>query len=211
LPYLKGNHRRRHPNSRAKINAILDHGHEADADTGSTRPPLQPNLRLGMRSTESRVSAPPPADSWSPRRKRRETTSTTSSDDGPEEATGYGPPWHTATRKSQWVEVKKTNGGSAGGRRRSKSKGRQSSVHKLVDLWGGKEGRTKSSGGPSKPSIGPKLVSQEPAEQTSVSASTFARHDLPSAALNSPRHRKVSTNTNGCDTGPLPSSVMKVW
>ena len=68
------------------------------ADTG-TRPPLQPNPKPGMRSMEPRVSAPPP-DSWSPTRKRRDTTSTTSSDDGPEDATGYGPPQHTATRES---------------------------------------------------------------------------------------------------------------
>ncbi len=204
------------------------------ADTG-TRPPLQPNPKPGMRSMEPRVSAPPP-DSWSPTRKRRDTTSTTSSDDGPEDATGYGPPQHTATRESQRVEVKKTDGASAGGRRRSKSKARQSSVHELVDLWGGKEGRTKSSGGPSGPSIGSKPVSQEPEELSSPSKllfppagpspkprsaspqlispsrstdSTFARLDLSSAALSSPRHRKQSTNTNGHDTGPLPSASIR--
>jgi AP2-associated kinase len=204
------------------------------ADTGSTRPPLQPNPKPGMWSMEPRVSAPTPADSWSPSRKRRDTTSTTSSEDGPEDATGYGPPRHTATRESQRIEVKKTDGASAGGRRRSKSKGRQSSVHELVDLWGGKEVRTKSSGGPSEPSIGPKPVSQEPEELSSPSKllfppagqspkprsasppqlispsistdSTSARHGLSSAALSSPRHRKQSTNTNGRNTGPLPST-----
>ena len=136
---------------------------QTNAETGSGRQPLQP--KSGRASAEPRVSAPPPADSWKPTHKRQDTTSTMSSDDGPEEATGYGPPRLNATREPpQRVGVKKTGGSSAGGRRRSKSKSRQGSVHELVDLWGGKEGRTrtKSFGGDSRPSTGSKPITQEP-------------------------------------------------
>ncbi|KAF8506521.1 hypothetical protein F5888DRAFT_1602375 [Russula emetica] len=201
---------------------------QTNADTGSGRPPLQPKPKPGMGSTAPRVSAPPLADSWLPTHRRRDTTSTTSSEDGPEEATGFSPPRHTATRESQRVEFKKTDGASAGGR----SKGRQGSVHELVDLWGGKEGRTKSSGGGSGPSSGSKPISQEPEEFGSPSKllfppagqspkprsasppplispsistdSTSAKHDLSSTARSLPRHRKQSTN--GRDTGPPPSA-----
>lgn len=204
---------------------------QINADTGGGRSPLQPRPKTGMGPTAPRVSAPPPADSWLPTHRRRDTTSTTSSEDGPEEATGYGPPRHTATRESQRVEVKKTDGASAGGRRRSKSRGRQGSVHELVDLWGGKDGRPKSSGAGSGPSFGSKPVSQDPEELGSPSKllfppvdqspkprsaspsplispsistdSTSAKYDLSSTARNTPRHRKQSTN--GRDTGPSPS------
>jgi AP2-associated kinase len=205
---------------------------QTNADTGSGRPPLQPKPKPGMGSTAPRVSAPPPADSWLPTHKRRDTTSTISSEDGPEDATGYGPPRHAATRESQRVEVKKTDGASAGGRRRSKSKGRQGSVHELVDLWGGKEGRPKSSGAGSGPSFGSKPISQEPEDLGSPSKllfppagqspkprsaspsplispsistdSTSAKYDLSSTARSSSRHRKQSAN--GRDTGPPPST-----
>lgn len=205
---------------------------QTNADTGTGRPPLQPKPKHGLGSTTPRVSGPPPADSWLPTHKRRDTTSTTSSEDGPEEATGYGPPRHTATRESQRVEVKKTDGASTGGRRGSKSKGRQGSVHELVDLWAGKEERTKSSGGGSGPSFGSKSVSQEPEELGSPSKflfppadqspkprsaspsplispsistdSTSAKYDISSTARSSSRHRKQSTN--GRDTGPPPST-----
>ena len=209
---------------------------QANADTGSGRSPIQPKPKLGMGSTTPRVSAPPPADSWLSAHKRRDTTSTTSSEDGPEEATGYGPPRHTAARESQQVEVKKTGGASPGGRRGSRSKGRQGSVHELVDLWGGNEGRTKSSGGGgSGPSFGSKSISQDPEELGSPSKflfppagqspkprsaspsplispsistdSTSAKHDLlSSSARSSPRHRKQSANGRDRDTGPPPSA-----
>ena len=203
---------------------------QADVDTGSGRLPLQ--SKFGMASAESRVSAPAPADSWSPTHRRKDTTSTMSSDDGPEEATGYGPPRVVATREPLRVEAKKTDKANAGGRRRSKSKGRQGSVHELVDLWGGKDGRAKSSGGDNGLPTGSKPISQEPEDVNSSSKllfppagqspkprstspsplmtpsisndSIFARHDLSSTARNSPRHRKQSTN--GRDAGPPASA-----
>jgi hypothetical protein len=113
-------------------------------DTSSGWPLAQPKPRLDPPS-EPRVSAPPPVDSWLPTHKRRDTTSTTSSEDGPEDATGYAPQRLAATRTPMLVEAK--GAGGANRHRRSKSKSRQSSVHELVDLWGGKEGRTKPSGG----------------------------------------------------------------
>ncbi|KAI0271817.1 hypothetical protein BGY98DRAFT_197625 [Russula aff. rugulosa BPL654] len=205
---------------------------QTNADTGSSRPLPQPKPKPGTGSTAPRVSAPPPADTWLPTHRRRDTTSTTSSEDGPEEATGYGPLRHTTTRESQRVEVKKTDGASAGGRRGSRSKGRQGSVHELVDLWGGKEERPKSSGEGSGPSLGSKPTSQEPERLGSPSKllfppagqspkprsgspsplispsissdSTSAKRDLSFTARSSPRHRKQSTN--GRDTGPPPSA-----
>ena len=200
---------------------------QANVDTGSGRQPLQP--KSGMASAEPRVSAPPPADNWFPTHKRQDTTSTISSDDGPEEATGYGPIRVTTTREPQRVEAKKTGGASAGGRRGSRSKGRQGSVHELVDLWGGKEGRAKSSGGDSGPPTGSKPISQEPEDVNSSSKlllfppagqspkprslspsplmtpsisndSIFAKHDLSSTARSTPRQRKQSAN--GRDEGP---------
>ncbi|KAI0308360.1 hypothetical protein B0F90DRAFT_1682161 [Multifurca ochricompacta] len=190
---------------------------------------LQP--KPGLPSVEPRISALPPGDSWLPAHKRRDTTSTTSSDDGPEEATAHGPPRLTSARLPVRVEAKETGGVGAGRRRRSKSKGRQSSVHELVDLWGGKEGRGKSSGGVDAPSTGPKSTSQEPEDVissskpllfppalqspkprsaspqplTSPSISTDStRREPPSPTRRSPRHRKPSTN--GRDAGPPPST-----
>ena len=205
---------------------------QTNADTGSSRPPLRPKPKIETGSTATRVSAPPPVDTWLPTHRRQDTTSTTSSEGGPEEAIGYGPLRHTATRESQRVELKKTDGASAGGRPRSRSKGRQGSVHELVDLWGAKEGRPKSSGEGSGPSFGSKSISQEPERLGSPSKllfppagqspkprsaspsplispsissdSTSARRDLPFAVQSSPRHRKQSTN--GRDTGPPPSA-----
>ncbi|KAI9508366.1 hypothetical protein F5148DRAFT_1355962 [Russula earlei] len=188
---------------------------QVNTDTGSSRPLVQP--KPGLSSVKSQVSAPPPADSWLPTHKRRDTTSTTSSDDGPEEATGYGRPQFTATRLPMQVEAKETGGISAGGRRRSGSKGRQSSVHELVDLWGGKEGRSKSSGGDNGPSAGPKPRSHEsedlgskpllfpppgPLSKTrsaspsliSPSISSDSTRHEPSSTRTSPRHRRESIN-----------------
>ncbi|KAI0248354.1 hypothetical protein BJV78DRAFT_1284870 [Lactifluus subvellereus] len=202
---------------------------QTHADTGGGRQPLQPKPRLA--SVEPRVSAPAPADSWVSGHKRRDTTSTISSDDGPEEATAYVRPRVTGVRQPVRVEAKETGGVSAGGRRRSRSRSRQGSVHELVDLWGGKEGRAKSSGGTSGPSTGLKPTSQEqddlsspnrprlfppvgnllrprstsPQPLISPSISTDStKGDLFSSMRRSPRHRKQSTNSR--DAGPPPST-----
>ena len=127
------------------------------ADTGKGRYPLPSKPVLA--SAGLRESAPAPVDSWLPAHRRRDTTSTISSDEGPEEATAFAPRL-TTTRQSVRVETKETAG--AGRRRRSRSKGRQGSVHELVDLWGG----NKSSGG-SGLSPGPKTASREPEDVTS--------------------------------------------
>jgi AP2-associated kinase len=202
---------------------------QANADTGASRQIMQP--KPGPVSVEARVSAPPPSDSWFPTHKRRDTTSTTSSEDGPEEAISYGPPRLTATRTPMQVEAKETGGVNAGRRQRSGSKSRQNSVHELVDLWGGKEGRTKSAGGGSSPSIGSKPISQEPEDISSSSklllfppasqsskprsvpssplispsvSTDSRRNEVPSPTRHSPRHRKPSTNSR--NAGP-PSST----
>ena len=99
------------------------------ADTGAGRQPLQP--RPGLATGEPRVSAPAPADSWFLGHKRQDTTSTISSDDGPEEVNAHVRPWPTGMRQPA-VEAKVTAGVSPG-RRRSRSTGRQGSVHELVD------------------------------------------------------------------------------
>ena len=199
---------------------------QANVDTGGGWPPVQPEPRLD--SSKPRVSAPPPADSWLPTHRRRDTTSTTSSEDGPEDATGYAPPRLTATRMPMLVEAKQTGG--ADRRRRSKSKSRQSSVHELVDLWGGKEGRTKPSGGGKGTPTVSKAMSQEPEDISSLSkpllfpptgqssksrsaspsplispsiSNDSTRPDLSTSTQSSSRHRKQSTN--GRDAGPPPS------
>jgi AP2-associated kinase len=194
---------------------------QTNTETGSGRQLIQPKPG----------PAPAPADSWLPTHKRRDTTSTTGSDEGPEEATGYGRSRLSSSRLPSRVEAKETGGVSAGGRRRSVSKSRQGSVHELVDLWGGKDGRTKSSGGDSGPSAGSKpVISQEPEDINSSSKSLLfpptgqlskprsaspslispsistssSRHEPSSPTRTSPRHRKRSTN--GHDAAPLPSA-----
>ena len=200
---------------------------QSNVDTGSGWPLAQPKPRLDP--SEPRVSAPPPADSWLPTHKRRDTTSTTSSEDGPEDATGYAPQRLAATRTPMLVEAK--GAGGANRRRRSKSKSRQSSVHELVDLWGGKEGRTKPSGGGKGTPTVSKSMSQEPEDISSSSkpllfppigqssksrsaspsplispsiSNDSTRPDLSTSTQSSTRHRKQSTN--GRDAGPPPSA-----
>jgi AP2-associated kinase len=195
------------------------------ADTGKGRFPLPSKPVLA--SVEPRESAPAPVDSWAPSHRRRDTTSTTSSEEGPEEATAFSPPRLPTTRQPVRVETKETGAR----RRRSRSKGRQGSVHELVDLWGGKDVRPKSSGGGGL-SPGPKPVSREPEDITSPSKSSFlfppadqppkprsaspqplaspsistdfTKREQPSPTRPSPRHRKQSTN--GRDAGPPPST-----
>lgn len=204
---------------------------QTNVDTSSDRPLVQPTARLA--STEPRISARAPTDGWAPTHKRRDTTSTTSSEDGPEDATGYGPARFAATRLPVRVEAKET--GDAGGHRRHRSKSRQSSVHELVDLWGGREGRTKSSGGGNGPSppTGPKPIAQEPEDISSSSKallfppagqSSKSRSASPSPLI-SPSISTDSTrpdpdltsstrssprhrkqSTNGRDAGPPPSA-----
>ncbi|KAI9455909.1 hypothetical protein BJY52DRAFT_1188128 [Lactarius psammicola] len=176
------------------------------ADTGKGRFPM-PSKPVPA-SVEPRESAPAPVDSWSPTHRRRDTTSTISSDDGPEDPTAFGPPQLPTTRQSMRVEAK----------------GRQGSVHELVDLWGGKDVRAKSSGGLSP---GPKPTSRDPEDITSSSRTLLfppadqppkprsaspqplispsistdsTRREQPSPTRRSPRHRKQSTN--GRDAGP---------
>ncbi|KAH9081482.1 hypothetical protein EDB83DRAFT_2333002 [Lactarius deliciosus] len=195
-------------------------------DTGKGRFPLPSKPVLA--SVEPRGSAPAPVDSWSPAHRRRDTTSTTSSDDGPEDATAFGPPQLPTTHQPVQAEAKATGDAGANRRRRSKSKGRQGSVHELVDLWGGKDVRAKSSGGLSP---GPKPASRDPEDITSSgrtllfppadqpqkprsaspqplispSISTDStKHEQPSPTRRSPRYRKQSTN--GRDAGPPPSA-----
>ncbi|KAH8987392.1 hypothetical protein EDB86DRAFT_2951085 [Lactarius hatsudake] len=192
------------------------------ADTGKGRFPLPSKPVLA--SVEPRGSAPAPTH------RRRDTTSTTSSEDGPEDATAFGPPQLPTTRQPVRAEAKVTGDAGTNRRQRSKSKSRQGSVHELVDLWGGKDVRAKSSGGGGL-SPGPKPASRDteditssgrtllfpPADQPpkprsaspqpliSPSISTDStKREQPSPARRSPRHRKQSTN--GRDAGPPPSA-----
>ncbi|KAF8274275.1 hypothetical protein EI94DRAFT_1714018 [Lactarius quietus] len=196
-----------------------------NVDTGKSRFPL-PSKPI-LPPVQPRESAPAPVSSWSPTHRRRDTTSTTSSDDGPEEATAFGFPRlpTTTTRQPARVEAKETGGTGTGRRRRSRSKGRQGSVHELVDLWGGRDVRPKQQS-----VTGPKPTSREPEETTSPSKLLFppvdqlpkprsaspqpltspsistdsTKREQPSPTRPSPRHRKQSTN--GRDAGPPPST-----
>ena len=107
-------------------------------------------------------SAPSPSpggltDSWSPvpspkrRSRSRQDSGSSVSDIGPEDPSGYAPKGGTVEKMKELEKVSaKTgvplNGTGEGGqrRRRTKSKGRQSSVHELVDLWGGGLEKAKS-------------------------------------------------------------------
>ncbi|KAI0275268.1 hypothetical protein BC834DRAFT_965674 [Gloeopeniophorella convolvens] len=216
------------PPSPSQVSAWRMPAKQLHTETGAGRLLEQPRPRRA--AAEQRVAAPAPADSWSPAPRRREATSTSDSsgDDGPEDATPHAPRRPFAGRQPTRVEPKET-GGAGPSRRRSKSKSRQGSVHELVDLWGGKDERAKSSsGGVNSLFTGSKTFSQEPAEATSPSKMLFppvgqlskprsaspaplispspsndSRRGPPSPMRQSPRHRKISTN--GRDAVPPPS------
>ncbi|KAI9444633.1 hypothetical protein H4582DRAFT_1844582 [Lactarius indigo] len=198
------------------------------ADTGKARFPLP--SKPAQVSVEPRESASAPVDNWSPAHGRRDTTSTTSSDDGPEDATAFGPPQLSTMRQPVQAEAKVVGDAGAKRRRRSRSKGRQGSVHELVDLWGGKDVRPKSSGGGGV-SPGPKPASRDPEDSANSSRTLLfppvdqpskprsaspqplispsistdsTKREQPSPSRRSPRHRKQSTN--GRDAGPPPSA-----
>ncbi|KAI0066503.1 hypothetical protein BV25DRAFT_1392784 [Artomyces pyxidatus] len=112
-------------------------------DTGATRSAQMSKARPNL--VDTLVAAPPSKDAapknepltenWSPvgpsHRRKNTASSASSGDDGPEDPDGFVP----AGQRAKVFEFKEKTGQAK--RRRSKSKGRQSSVHDLVDLWGG--------------------------------------------------------------------------
>ena len=111
---------------------------------------LQIPAGTGSGARPARTPSPGIMDNWgpapSPKRSRSKQDSVSSgSDVGPEEANGYKPKGgagemtmdqEKASHKAG-VHPNGISGGDGQRRRRTRSKGRQSSVHDLVDLWGG--------------------------------------------------------------------------
>lgn len=107
--------------------------------THETTPPPSPSLKPPGVSSGNAVRMPSPirtgtvsaqlTDNWSPvveKPQRKNTSSSSGSDEGPEDVNGF-----TAMAGSE------ASGNKESRRRRARSKSRQSSVHDLVDLWGG--------------------------------------------------------------------------
>ncbi|PIL31318.1 transporter [Ganoderma sinense ZZ0214-1] len=132
------------------------------ASTTSTTKPLNPRkeakthdaVGLGLQmpsGTGARRGAarsPSPGgltDNWSPvpspkrRSRSRQDSGSSVSDVGPEDPSGYMSKGGTAERMKELAKSGVPLNGTGEGqrRRRTRSKGRQSSVHELVDLWGG--------------------------------------------------------------------------
>ena len=136
---------RRRSKSPAATKAFVTRGDVSTAGLG-----LQIPSTVGARQATT-----PSPDTWSPvpspkRERSKQRSGSSSSDGGPEDLNGYVPRGGAGekTRELGKVAVRadaRPNGSASGSgdsgngqrRRRPRSKGRQSSVHDLVDLWGG--------------------------------------------------------------------------
>ncbi|KAI0931632.1 hypothetical protein AcW2_000477 [Taiwanofungus camphoratus] len=76
-------------------------------------------------------------ENWSPIAPTSRSSRSSSSDDGPEDLNGYVPRSGEPGKMKELGRVKADGEGKTGEKRRRTGKGRQSSVHDLVDLWGG--------------------------------------------------------------------------
>ena len=108
------------------------------------------DIGLGLQIPAKQGAPPSPSpggltDNWSPvpspkrRSRSRQDSGSSVSDAGPEDPSGYMPQGGMAEKMKGLAKTSVPLNGTGEGhrRRRTKSKGRQSSVHELVDLWGG--------------------------------------------------------------------------
>ncbi|KAI1793054.1 hypothetical protein LXA43DRAFT_1081600 [Ganoderma leucocontextum] len=119
------------------------------------------NAGLGLQMPSGtgarQAAAPSPSpggltDNWSPlpspkrRSRSRQDSGSSVSDVGPEDPSGYVPRGGAVEKMNELEKTSVPLNGTGEGqrRRRTKSKGRQSSVHELVDLWGGGLDKAKS-------------------------------------------------------------------
>lgn len=107
-------------------------------------------IRSGTGADPRQSKTPSPSgltDNWSPvpspksRSRSKQGSFSSGSEDDPEDANGFNP---SKAQGSIGEKAKGLRGAPAEGqrRRRARSKGRQSSVHDLVDLWGGAKSPT---------------------------------------------------------------------
>ncbi|KAI9066457.1 hypothetical protein FKP32DRAFT_1684401 [Trametes sanguinea] len=181
--------------SPAATKAFITRGDVDTRGLGLQIPPVQPRAQSTTPSpsglTENWSPVPSPAGS-------------SDSDNGPEDLNGYKP-FGKLPDKPREQRKGSTQGGTNGGapkegerRRRARSKGRQSSVHDLVDLWGG--GIEKDKEKP-KGSMGPPPPKRS---STIVPAATMK----PPPLTNKPRSaspQPVPTPSGGQSSKPMPS------
>ncbi|KAI0082311.1 hypothetical protein K474DRAFT_1671406 [Panus rudis PR-1116 ss-1] len=110
---------------------------------------------LTTKPTSQSSTAPSPTgltSNWSPIESPKPLSSSSSSDDGPEDLNGYRPKADEKGPVKQSNDARGVEARPDGSRkRRTKSKGRQSSVHDLVDLWGGGVDKNKDAPRPKSP------------------------------------------------------------
>ncbi|CDO73405.1 hypothetical protein BN946_scf185013.g39 [Trametes cinnabarina] len=182
--------RRRSP-SPATTKAFITRGDVDTRGLGLQIPPVQPRAQSTTPSPSGLT------DNWSP---VPSPGGSSDSDNGPEDLNGYKP-FGKLPEKPKELQKGGANGGppkEGERRRRARSKGRQSSVHDLVDLWGGGVERDKEK---PKASMGP-----PPPKRSSilVPAATMK----PPLLTNKPRPaspQPVSTPTGGQSSKPMPS------
>ncbi|OBZ79644.1 Serine/threonine-protein kinase ppk29, partial [Grifola frondosa] len=124
----------RSPRSPVHTKAFITH----DASTGGRRLQLP---RVDTRvSTQATASSSPSGltDNWSPvAPSAKKGSLSSSSEEGPEEVDGFAPRYSTEEIAEQRIAKLGEPKKAGERRRRPRSKGRQNSVHDLVDLWGG--------------------------------------------------------------------------
>ncbi|KAI0334014.1 hypothetical protein GY45DRAFT_1318876 [Cubamyces sp. BRFM 1775] len=191
--------RRRSP-SPAVTKAFITRGDVDTKGLGLQIPPVQPRAHSATPSPSGLT------DNWSPVPSPVESSG---SEDGPEDLNGYKPSAGKGSRIPQKAGGRGgANGASLGAppkegerRRRTRSKSRQSSVHDLVDLWGGGVEREKEKEKP-KGSMGPPSTKRS-------SVIVPAGMMKPPPLMNKPRSaspQPISTSTGAQSSSkPMPS------
>ncbi|TBU62506.1 hypothetical protein BD310DRAFT_918547 [Dichomitus squalens] len=202
------------------------------ADVGTAGLGLQIPAGTGARQ----ASTPSPSgltDNWSPvpspkrGSRSRHGSASSASDVGPEDPNGYIPRGGAAEKTKGLEEVATKSGAPLNGtgegqrRRRTRSKGRQSSVHDLVDLWGGGLEKGKSpttASAPSKrssvilPASGSTMMPPPVTNKPRSSSPQPARTPEPSILSNRPlpsptKHTKQPSSQAGSRRGLMPTSA----
>lgn len=192
--------------------------------------------RSGVKSSPNGLT-----ENWSPIAASSEhptkSPSSSSSEEEPEDLQGYAAGRHDRRTRESSRTGDRTGSAVEDKRRRARSKGRQSSVHDLVDLWGANNGpaavpqeprreREKSTGAstttrqadkrrsvimpaPSaRPPLGARLRAESPAPLIDTSISSVASR-LPTSQVPPPAspHRRQPSNVPGARHTPAPSAV----
>ncbi|KAH9897683.1 hypothetical protein C8Q73DRAFT_367569 [Cubamyces lactineus] len=210
---------RRPSPSPAVTKAFITRGDVDTRGLGLQIPPVQPHTHSATPSPSGLT------DNWSPVPSPAESSG---SEGGPEDLNGYKPSSGKGSRLPEKAGVRgSANGASLGAppkdgerRRRTRSKSRQSSVHDLVDLWGGGVEREKekpkgSLGAPSTKrssvivpagTMKPPPLTSKPrsASPQPISTSTGAQ---PSKPMPSPSKHTKLPSTSASRRLPIPPSI----